>query len=50
MVHCLLDDTNDDDNFGVYVRKVTPNQIEYAVGRADDFKDDFSGKIYRQAL
>ncbi|MBQ6757843.1 MAG: hypothetical protein IJP42_01990, partial [Selenomonadaceae bacterium] len=50
MVHCLLDDTSDDEDFGVYVRKVTPNQIEYAVGRADDFKDDFSGKIYRQAL
>ncbi|MBR0102348.1 MAG: hypothetical protein IJQ01_02480, partial [Selenomonadaceae bacterium] len=33
MVHCLLDDTSDDEDFGVYVRKVTPNQIEYAVGR-----------------
>ena len=50
MIHCLLDDTSDAEDIGVYVRKVTPNQIEYAVGRADDFQKTFSGKIYRQTL
>ena len=52
MVHCLIDDgdTSDDDDVGVYVRKVAPNEIEYAVGRAEDFESDFKGKIYNQTL
>lgn len=52
MVHCILDDddTSDDEACGVYVRKISPNQIEFAVGREEDFADDFKGKIYRQTL
>ena len=50
MVHCMLDDTSDDEACGVYVRKISPNQIEFAVGREEDFADDFKGKIYRQTL
>ncbi len=47
MIHCLLDD---DDHYGVYIRKVSPSEIEYAVGRREDFQGEFHGKIYRQAL
>ena len=52
MVRCLLDeeDTTDDDDYGVYIKKVSPNQIEYAVGCDDDFKGEFSGKIHKQTL
>ena len=52
MIHCLIDenDLRDDDEYGVYIRKVSPNEIEYAVGRAEDFEDEFAGKIYRQKL
>ena len=51
MAHCLIDDDdigNEDD--GIFIRKVSPNEIEYAVGRAEDFAGDFNGKIYRQKL
>lgn len=52
MAHCVFDEdeASDDDNYGVYVRKVSPNEIEYAVGTAEDFDGDFGGKIYRQKL
>lgn len=59
MVHCLLDeaDVSDDDDVRVYIRKVAPNAIEYAVGCEEDFEKDeeafraeFSGKIYSQSL
>ena len=59
IVHCLLDeaDVSDDDDVRVYIRKVAPNAIEYAVGCEEDFKKDaeafraeFSGKIYAQNL
>ena len=59
IAHCLLDeaDVSDDDDVRVYIRKVAPNAIEYAVGCAEDFKKDaeafraeFSGKIYSQSL
>ena len=52
MIHCLIDenDLRDGDEYGVYIRKVSPNEIEYAVGRAEDFEDEFAGKIYRQKL
>lgn len=52
MAHCIFDDdeVSDDEDVGVYVRKVSPNEIEYAVGRAEDFAGDFGGKIYRQKL
>lgn len=51
--HCFFDDgeATDDENVGVYVRKSKTNEIEYAVGRAENFvKGDFRGKIYRQIL
>ncbi len=52
MIHCLLDDddTTDDENYGVYIRKISPKQIEYAVGRPEDFADEFAGKVYKQML
>ena len=52
MVRCVLDDedVSEDDDAGVYVRKVDPNTIEYAAGSEDDFKGEFKGKIYRQKL
>lgn len=59
MVHCLLDDdeVNDDEEAGIYIRKVAPNLIEYAVGYKSDFdkeddafKTEFQGKIHQQSL
>ncbi|MBR4152883.1 MAG: hypothetical protein IKT98_07980 [Selenomonadaceae bacterium] len=53
MIHCLLDedDTIDDDNYGVYIKKVSPNMIEYAVGRAEDFAGELKVKrVYQQIL
>ena len=59
MVRCLLDDeeVNDDEEAGIYIRKVTPNLIEYAVGYKSDFdkeeeifKAEFHGKIHQQSL
>lgn len=59
MVRCLLDDNevNDDEEAGVYIRKVTPNLIEYAVGYKSDFdkeedafKAEFKGVIHQQSL
>lgn len=52
MIHCVLDDddTSDDDDVGVYIRKVAPNQIEYAVGSEEDFSGEFGGKIYKAAI
>lgn len=59
MVRCLLDDeeVNDDEEAGVYIRKVAPNLIEYAVGYKSDFdkaedafKAEFHGKIHQQSL
>ena len=59
MVRCLLSDeeVNDDEEAGVYIRKVTPNLIEYAVGYKSDFdkeedafKAEFHGTIHQQSL
>lgn len=52
MIHCHIDedDMTDDDEAGIYIRKVSPNEIEYAVGRPEDFEEEFTGKIYRQKL
>ena len=52
MAHCTIDDdeTIDDDDYGIYIRKVSPNEIEYAVGCDEDFSGEFGGKIYRQKL
>ena len=52
-VRCFLDEgeATDDENVGVYIRKVGTNAIEYAVGRAENFAGgDFRGKVYRQVL
>ena len=52
MIHCHIDevDMTDDDEAGIYIRKVSPNEIEYAVGRPEDFEEEFTGKVYRQKL
>ena len=39
------DACSDDDKVGVYIRKVKPDTVEYAVGREEDFETgDFKGK------
>ena len=52
MIHCRIDEADmiDDEKAGVYIRKVSPNEIEYAVGRPEDFIDEFAGKVYRKKL
>ncbi|MBQ9487322.1 MAG: hypothetical protein IJU91_05935 [Selenomonadaceae bacterium] len=52
MIHCRIDedDVNDDEDAGIYIRKVSPNEIEYAVGYPEDFDKEFTDKIYRQKL
>ncbi len=52
MVHCVIDDNevSDDEEVGIYIRKVDPNTIEYAVGSADDFTGEFKGKTHSQKL
>ena len=52
MIHCHIDEDAmpDDENAGIYIRKVSPNEIEYAVGCPEDFVEEFTGKIYRQKL
>ena len=52
-VICRIDikEVNDAEDVGIYVRKISPNQIEYAVGREKDFdKSNFQGKIYQKTL
>ena len=49
VVRCSLDksEVSRDRDISVYIRKVAPDEIEYAVGRAEDFEsEDFDGKIY----
>ena len=52
MIHCLIDDADisDDEDAGIYIRKISPNEIEYAVGTDKDFAGEFKGKVYRQKL
>lgn len=52
MIHCHIDesDMTDDEDAGIYIRKVSPNEIDYAVGRPEDFEEEFTGKIYHQKL
>ena len=52
MIHCFIDDDDltDDGDFGIYIRKISPDEIEYAVGCEKDFAGKFEGKIYRQRL
>ena len=52
-VRCRIDSANisDDDNIQVYIRKASPDSVEYAIGTANDFnRGDFQGKIYRKQL
>lgn len=39
LIRCYIDeeDTSDDDDVFVFIRKISPDTIEYAVGRAEDF-------------
>lgn len=39
LIRCYIDeeDTSDDDDVFVFIRKISPDTIEYAVGRAKDF-------------
>ncbi len=49
VVRCSLDkaEVSRDRDISVYIRKISPDEIEYAVGRAEDFEsEDFDGKIY----
>ena len=59
MVRCLLDDdeVTDDEKAGIYIRKVAPNEIEYAVLSESDvdkengiLKDEFQGTIHKQSI
>ena len=52
MLHCLIDDEDvtDDDAVGIYIRKVDPNTIEFAVGTEKDFAGEFKGTIRRAKL
>lgn len=53
MVRCSIDsdDVCDDDDVGIYIRKVTPDKIEYAVGKQSDFEDgELKMKVYSQML
>lgn len=50
---CRFDgtDCSEDDEIGVYLRKVKPDTVEYAVGRAEDFASgEFQGKKYSKQL
>ena len=52
-VRCRFDgaDCSEDDEIGVYLRKVKPDTVEYAVGRAEDFASgQFQGKKYAKQL
>ena len=51
-LHCKFDDSevSDDDDVGVFIRKKSPEEIEYAIGREEDacnsrFKNIYSRKI-----
>lgn len=53
VIRCKLDkkDLSDEDDVFVYIRKATPDTIEYAVGTAEDFDGaDFGGTIYSKKL
>jgi len=53
VIRCSLDreEVSRDRNISVYIRKVEPDKIEYAVGRAEDFDaEDFDGKIHSKEL
>lgn len=50
---CRFDaaDCSDSDDVGVYIKKVNPNTVEYAVGRGEDFASgEYQGKTYTKQL
>ena len=53
MVRCMLnsDDVSDDDTVGVYIRKRSPNMIEYTVASEGNLAEqDYKGMIYTVRL
>ena len=53
MVRCMLDanDVNDDDEVGVYIRKKSPNTIEYTVASEKSLAaKTYKGMIYTVRL
>ena len=45
------DEVTDDEDAFIYLRKVSPDTIEYAVGTAEDFEgDNFSGNIHKATI
>lgn len=55
MVNCRIkvEDTSDDDDVMIYIRKTAPDKIEFAVGREADFATEAGFKdknIYKQSL
>lgn len=50
---CRFDaaDCSDSDDVGVYIKKVNPNTVEYAVGQGEDFASgEYQGKTYTKQL
>lgn len=52
MVRCPLDEkeVSGDPEVAVFIRKVKPNMIEYAVGKKSDFEEEFKGRVHQQVL
>ena len=53
MVRCMIDanDVNDDDEVGVYIRKKSPNTIEYTVASEKSLAaKTYKGMIYTVRL
>lgn len=51
-LHCRIKpkEVKDDDNVKIFVRKVAPDKIEYAVGKKEDFAKGFTGTPYTKML
>ena len=51
MMRCKIDKEDVSDDKDIYLRKVSPDTIEYAVGTDEDFAGgNFSGKIYKATI
>ena len=53
MVRCRLDadEVDEADEAAIYIRKVAPDVIEYAAGRAEDFASgETKRKVHKQTL
>ena len=51
-LHCRFNDSevSDDDDVGVYIRKKSPEEIQYAIGREDDANKDKFMNIYSKKM